>query len=158
VLSQRRRFSRLLAILLGCLAWQTAIAQPHTTPMQEREKWLARSVFKLVPPPPGAVLHGGGGGEDADYEEWNQSIETALTPTQVVEYYSDEFRKIGWTLGKVTEDGSITLVTGNTREEPGTPRHVLLLASRSTAEANYVGMVIRLTRRVNQEPEPRKTD
>lgn len=154
--SQRRRFVRLLAILLGCVAWQTAIAQPHSTPMQEREKWRARSVFNLVPPPPGAVLQGGGGSDSPDAEEWNQHIETALTPTQVIAHYEDEFRKLGWTFGELTEDGSITLVTGNTREEQSAARHVLLLASQSTVEGGYVEMLIRLTKRVNPEPDAGK--
>lgn len=146
----------LLTILLGCIAWRAVIAQPHSTPMQEREKWLARSVFELVPPPPGAVLHGGGGGDSPNAEEWNQHIETALTPTQVVAHYESELRKLGWTFGEITEDGSVTLVTGNTRQEKEASRHVLLLASQSAVENGYVEMLIRLTKRVNPEPEPGK--
>ena len=89
-------------------------------------------------------------------EEWNQHIETALTPTQVVAHYESELRKLGWTFGEITEDGSVTLVTGNTRQEKEASRHVLLLASQSAVENGYVEMLIRLTKRVNPEPEPGK--
>lgn len=155
--SQRWRISwRWTPLLLVCIAWPTAVAQPQSTPRQERQKFLAHSVFNQVQPPPGAVLHGGGGGNSHDYEEWDQNIETALTPTQVLEYYAGELGKLGWTFGEVMEDGSITLVTGNTREQQGGPRHALLLASQSAAKEGYVGMVIRLTKRVTRGPEAGK--
>ena len=122
-------------------------APPRDTPEASRAEWLARSPFKEAPPPSGAALHGGGGSSGAEYDEWNQRIETGLAPSEVLEHYRSVFRERGWTIGAVVVDGSVAMATGHTAAHTG-DQHVVIMAAKSVVEPDRVVLMLRLTRLV----------